>query len=35
MKMKTDEVKMRVIKFVNNTIDLYLPPTNFFDKIKN
>lgn len=35
MKMKTDEVKMRLIKFVNNTIDLYIPPTNFFDKLKN
>ena len=35
MKMKTDELKMRVIKFVNNTIDLYIPPTNFFDKLKN
>lgn len=35
MKMKTDEVKMRVIKFINNTIDLYIPPTNFFDKLKN
>jgi hypothetical protein len=33
--MKTDELKLRVIKFVNNTIDLYIPPTNFFDKLKN
>lgn len=33
--MKTDELKLRVIRFVNNTIDLYIPPTNFFDKLKN
>ena len=35
MKMNVDEVKLRVIKFLNNTIDLYVPPTNFFDKLKN
>lgn len=33
--MRTDEVKMRVKKFILNTIDLYLPPTNIFDKLKN
>lgn len=33
--MKTDELKLRVKKFLDNTIDLYLPPTNFFDKMKN
>lgn len=33
--MKTDEVKMRIMNFVNNTIDLYIPPTNFLDKMKN
>lgn len=35
MKMKTDEVKLRIVTFLNNTIDLYIPPTNFFDKLKN
>ena len=35
MKMNVDEVKLRIIKFLNNTIDLYIPPTNFFDKLKN
>ena len=35
MKMNVDEVKLRVIKFLNNTIDLYVPPTNLFDKLKN
>lgn len=33
--MRTDEVKLRVKNFINNTIDLYMPPTNFFDKMKN
>lgn len=33
--MKTDEVKLRINKFINDTIDLYVPPTNFFDKMKN
>lgn len=33
--MKTDEVKLRLHKFLNSTIDLYLPPTSFFDKMKN
>lgn len=33
--MKVDEIKFRVKSFLLNTIDLYLPPTNFFDKIKN
>lgn len=35
MKMKTDEIKLRMVKFLNNTIDLYIPPTNFVDKLKN
>ena len=35
MKMKTDEVKLRIVNFLNNTIDLYIPPSNFFDKLKN
>lgn len=33
--MKTDEVKLRIKNFIDNTIDLYIPPTNLFDKIKN
>lgn len=33
--MNIDEMKLRIKKFVNNTIDLYIPPTNFFDKLKN
>lgn len=33
--MKTDEVKLRLLNFVNDTIDIYIPPTNFFDKLKN
>lgn len=33
--MKTDEIKMRLCKFINQTIDLYMPPTNFVDKLKN
>lgn len=33
--MKTDEIKMRLHRFLNNTIDLYLPPISFFDKMKN
>ena len=28
-------MKMRIHHFVHNTIDLYLPPTNFLDKMKN
>ena len=35
MKMKVDEVKLRIMKFLNDTIDLYVPPTNLFDKLKN
>lgn len=35
MKMKDDEVKMRIVNFINSTIDLYMPPINFFDKLKN
>ena len=33
--MKIDEIKLRLHKFLNNTIDLYLPPVGFFDKMKN
>ncbi|MBR6516384.1 MAG: hypothetical protein IKT40_05965 [Bacilli bacterium] len=33
--MKIDEIKMRLHRFINNTIDLYLPPVSFFDKMKN
>jgi hypothetical protein len=33
--MKTDEIKLRVYKFLENTIDLYIPPIGFFDKMKN
>jgi hypothetical protein len=33
--MKTDEVKLRIRNFIHNTIDLYVSPTNFFDKMKN
>lgn len=33
--MKTDEIKLRIVKFLNNTTDLYIPPTNLFDKVKN
>ena len=35
MKMKIDELKLRINQFIHGTIDLYLPPTNFFDKMKN
>lgn len=35
MKMKIDEVKLRINQFIQGTIDLYMPPTNFFDKMKN
>ena len=33
--MNIDEMKLKMKNFVNNTIDLYFPPTNFFDKLKN
>jgi hypothetical protein len=33
--MRTDEVKLRIKNFIENTIDLYMPPHNFFDKLKN
>ena len=33
--MKIDELKIRLHKFVNSTIDLYLPPTTFVDKLAN
>lgn len=33
--MNVDAIKLRVKRFVMNTIDLCMPPTNVFDKIKN
>ena len=33
--MKIDEGKLRLKNFIHNTIDLYVSPTNFFDKMKN
>ena len=33
--MKTDEIKLRENKFLNDTIDLYMPPVGIFDKMKN
>lgn len=33
--MKADEIKLRVHRFIEDTIDLYMPPTGFLDKIKN
>lgn len=33
--MKTDEIKLRLAKFINQTVDLYMPPTSFTDKLKN
>lgn len=33
--MKIDEIKLRINQFLQGTIDLYLPPTNLFDKMKN
>lgn len=33
--MKIDEMKLRIINFADNTIDLYIPPTGFLDKMKN
>ena len=33
--MKTDEMKLRIHKFLNDTIDLYMPPNGFIDKMKN
>jgi hypothetical protein len=35
MKMKIDEVKLRINEFIQGTIDLYIPPNNIFDKMKN
>jgi hypothetical protein len=35
MKMKVDELKLRLHKLVNDTIDLYMPPTDFIEKMKN
>lgn len=32
--MKTDEIKLRVVKFAEETIDLYVPANGFFDKLK-
>lgn len=33
--MKIDELKIRLHKFVNNTIDLYVPPTGLVEKMVN
>lgn len=33
--MRTDELKLRIKNFIENTLDLYMPPHNFFDKLKN
>lgn len=33
--MKIDEIKLKIKNFINDTLDLYFPPTNFFDKLKN
>lgn len=33
--MKTDEIKLRMVKFAEETIDLYVPANGFFDKLKN
>lgn len=33
--MTTSEIKLRINRFLNNTIDLYMPPTSFLDKMKN
>lgn len=33
--MKIDELKLRISTFIEETIDMYIPPTGFFDKIKN
>lgn len=35
MNMKIDELKLRVAKFIDETIDMYIPPVGFFDKLKN
>lgn len=35
MIMKTDEIKLKLAKFINQTVDLYMPPTSFADKLKN
>lgn len=33
--MKPDEVKMRIMKFLDKTIDAYIPKINILDKVKN
>lgn len=33
--MNTSEIKLRINRFLNNTIDLYMPPTSFLDKMRN
>lgn len=33
--MKIDEVKLRINQFIMGTIDLYMPPTSFLDKMKH
>ena len=33
--MKIDEMKLRINQFIQGTIDLYIQPTTFFDKMKH
>lgn len=33
--MKIEELKLRMLKFIEDTVDMYIPPIGFFDKIKN
>ncbi len=35
MKLKIDAVKLKIHHFINDTIDLYIPPISFIDKMKN
>lgn len=33
--MSTEEVKMRIVKFINKTMDAYIPQSNVVDRLKN
>lgn len=33
--MTKDEVKLRIVSFVNKTLDAYIPQTSIVDKLKN
>ena len=33
--MKVDELKLRINNFTSEIIDMYMPPTDFFGKMKN